>query len=220
MKHKHDNGQQSLAKLIPGLLVLLVITILSMVVVQLVGGVEQMRALVNSAGVWAPLVFLGLKAVTYVVAPLSGAPLTLMAGGVFGLQKGFILIVAGEMLGACLNFWIARQLGRPAIRWFGGDRTIRRVDGAVQHVGGWRALLVSSVLLYPIYDFISYAAGLSVIGFGTFFVISLAGIVPWSVMWVFLGERIVTMFTYQWLLIGLGLIVLIGLGWWLRPRRR
>jgi len=204
--------------LLPGLVVLGVISLASIGFVQMLGGVSRMRELVATAGVWAPLVFIFLKVLTYVIAPLSGAPLTLMAGAVFGVNEGFGLIVLGEMLGAGSNFWIARVLGRPGIRRFGGIRTIRKVDKAVSHVGGWRALLVASVFFSPLYDFISYAAGLSNISYNVFFWVSLVGIIPMAAIWVTVGDRLTS--GYGVVLVLTGAAAIGGLWWWFKMRKR
>ena len=66
----------------------------------------------QSAGPWAPIVFVAVKTITYVIAPLSGGPLQIMSGTLFGLWEGTALTLLGDTLGGCINFWISRLVRR------------------------------------------------------------------------------------------------------------
>jgi len=214
------NGARSRSKwdkLLPAVMAAVVVSLISVVLMQWWGGAERVRALVAGVGPWAPLVFVLLKASTYVIAPLSGAPLIIAAGTLFGFWEGLALTLTGETLGACLNFWIARLLGRPGIRRFAGPGAIRRVDDAVAHVGGWRALLVANVFFSAFYDFISYAAGLSNLPFRHFFWVTVAGAVPGLTLYVFIGDRLTGGPGVAYLLVGV--LVLLGAVMWVRRRR-
>lgn len=203
-----------LDKLLPVVVVLVIISLLSVGAMHALGGTEKLRSLVLQAGSWAPIVFILLKASTYVVAPLSGTPLIITAGALFGMWPAMLYIVVGEVLGATLNFWIARLLGRPGIRRFAGAKAVKRVDDTLEHVGGWRALLLASLLLSSLYDFISYAAGLSKLPFKQFLAVTVVGVVPSALLYVFIGDTLTS--GPGAMLMVLGLFLLLGLGWWLR----
>src|SRR6185369_1051677 len=125
-------------------------------------------------------------------APLSGAPLIITGSVLFGTWEGLSYILIGDLLGGNLNFWIARRLGRPGIRRFVGAKAIRQVDATVRHVGGWRALLVASLLFSTLYDFIIYAAGLSNLKYRHYFWITLVGCVPTVVIYLGIGKTFTT----------------------------
>src|SRR6267142_71921 len=107
-------------QLIPAIAVLGLISVVSIAVVQLLGGGDHMRRLVEGAGVWGPVVFVALKALTNIIAPLSGSPLVIGAGAMFGVWEGVVLVTIGDVIGETANFWIARLLGRPGIARLAG----------------------------------------------------------------------------------------------------
>jgi uncharacterized membrane protein YdjX (TVP38/TMEM64 family) len=177
-------------KLLPALVVVLAISIASVWAMDALGGAQHVRGWVENAGIWGPLVFVLLKASTYVIAPLSGTPLKITAGALFGVWEGLAYTMLGDILGGSLNFWIARQLGRPAIARVAGKGAIKQVDDAVAHVGGWKALLVARLVLSALYDFISYAAGLSKLPYRQYLWVTIVGGIPGSLMYVWLGNSL------------------------------
>lgn len=68
----------------------------------------------QSAGVWAPLVFLILIA----VAPTPGAIAGASGVAYFGQWQGMLLLYLGNVLAVLLTFGIVRYFGRPAIERF------------------------------------------------------------------------------------------------------
>ncbi len=178
--------------LVIALLVALGISALSLVLVEVFGGAEKFRGWIEGAGPWAPLAYIGLKAATYVIAPLSGTPVKLAGGALFGFWEGAALVLIGDMLGASLNFWIARLFRDRGIARIAGPKAIKRIDELTEHVGGWRALLAARLLLSSLYDFISYAAGLSNLPFRQFFWISLLAGIPSTLISVWVGDAAVT----------------------------
>ncbi|MBX6749647.1 MAG: TVP38/TMEM64 family protein [Micromonosporaceae bacterium] len=178
----------SVRAVLAGSAVIAVSTVVTMLVVEAFGGTERWRAAVEQAGAWAPVVYVLLKATTFVAAPLSGTSLKLAAGALFGVWAGFWYTLAGNVLGGCVNFGIARWLGRPAVRRLAGARALARIDGGAVRIGGWRALLAARVFLAPFYDLVSYAAGLSNLPFRHYLAVSVVGGVPASLFFVVVGD--------------------------------
>jgi uncharacterized membrane protein YdjX (TVP38/TMEM64 family) len=193
---------------------MLVISLATVLLLDAFGGADKVRDYVAGSGVWAPLVFVALKAATYVIAPLSGTPMKITAGALFGVWGGLALLTIGDLLGGSLNFWIARLLGRPGIRRFAGPKAIKKVDETVEHVGGWRALLMARLILSPIYDFISYAAGMSNLKYRHFVWVTLVGGIPAGIVFVFFGDSLTKGPAVLWVLVSalvvLGLAMLLG----------
>jgi uncharacterized membrane protein YdjX (TVP38/TMEM64 family) len=178
----------SLRAVLAGCGVVAVSTVVTMLVVAAFGGTERWRAAVEGAGPWAPVVYILLKATTFVAAPLSGTSLKLAAGALFGVGAGFWYTLAGNVLGGCVNFGIARWLGRPAVRRLAGAQALARIDGGAVRIGGWRALLAARVFLAPFYDLVSYAAGLSGLPFRHYLAVSVLGGVPAALFFVVIGD--------------------------------
>jgi uncharacterized membrane protein YdjX (TVP38/TMEM64 family) len=81
---------------------------------------DTVFAWVNQAGVWVPLLVIGLMSVAVVASPLPSAPIALAAGAIYGHAAGTVFVAAGAELGALVAFMIARVLGHDVLRrWFG-----------------------------------------------------------------------------------------------------
>jgi len=70
---------------------------------------ETVQRQVDQFGPLAPLVFVLVLALTVVVTPIPSLPLDIAGGLAFGLWRGAALILAAAMLGASIDFLIARR---------------------------------------------------------------------------------------------------------------
>jgi uncharacterized membrane protein YdjX (TVP38/TMEM64 family) len=192
------------------LLLALTISFASITIVEMFDGAAKMRAWIENAGAWAPLVYILLKASTYVIAPLSGTPVKLAAGALFGFWEGAALALVGDTLGASLNFWIARLFRDRGISKIAGKKSIKQIDQMTEHVGGWRALLAARLLLSSLYDFISYAAGISNLQFKHFFWVTVLAGVPSTLFAAWLGNSAVTNKSFMYALFTFSAIALVA----------
>lgn len=126
-------------------------------------GKETLQKWIEDAGIFAPLVYIAIKALTYIFAPLTSGPIQAAAGTLFGsVELGVLYTLIGEVLGGSISFWIARRFGRPVVLRFVGKEGMKQVDDFYENrMGGWIALAVARLLLFSVWDFLSYAAGLS-----------------------------------------------------------
>ncbi|MGH7158073.1 MAG: TVP38/TMEM64 family protein [Candidatus Saccharimonadales bacterium] len=179
-----------------GRLLLLIIavagfTVVTMIIVELTGGPTAFRSLIEGAGPWTPVVYVLLKASTYVIAPLSGVSVKLASGALFGVWEGLALSVAADALGSSLNYWIARTFGRKGVQKFAGKQSLSQVDRVASKVATWQILLIARQVLSFMYDFISYAAGLARFRFDQFLAVSTLGSIPISLVYALLGDAAV-----------------------------
>ena len=123
-----ESAPLSLRSSVFGLIVLLVIMASVMVIIKKMGGVDQLQKIVDQAGPWAPVVYVVLKASTIVIAPLSGIPLKISAGALFGLRAGSIYTLLGDLIGGSINFWLARLLGQSIIARLAGKKGLTRMN--------------------------------------------------------------------------------------------
>ena len=162
------------ALLIGGLGFLALLTALYLLV-QSIGG-DELALLVERAGIWGPLVYIAIKAVTFTFAPLSAGPIQFASGILFGVIPGTLYSVLGEVIGGAVNVLIARQLGRRIVKRFVGDAAMTRIDQFYErHLDDWKSLLAARLLLFSVYDFISYAVGLGHIRLTVYIAVSFAG---------------------------------------------
>jgi uncharacterized membrane protein YdjX (TVP38/TMEM64 family) len=138
---------------------------------------EGIRAWLDELGAWAPVVFVLLLAAAVVVTPIPSVPLDVAAGLTFGLLWGTIYTVVGAELGAIIAFTIARRLGRPWLAQRLPAAVMMQIDGLAAR-RGTRALLAMRVLPVFNFDWVSYAAGLTVISLPVFAIITFVGMIP------------------------------------------
>jgi uncharacterized membrane protein YdjX (TVP38/TMEM64 family) len=185
------------------LLYLAIIVIGSLLVFLLGRGIseEEVTSFVRGAGIWAPLVYVTLIALTHIVAPLSGTPILFAGYALFGdrlqLYDYFAVIISGVT-----NFWIAKRFGRELVLRLVGKKEMGKVDRFVEDYGV-RTLIFLRVFQGHLHDFISYAYGLTKMSFYPYFTISVLGRIPWLLFWQFyIFPRVdsVTEFTLWYLL--------------------
>ena len=114
--------------------------------------------------------------------------LTLAAGAVYGVVRGSILVSIASTTGAVAAFLVGRHLaGRWLMRRLDAYPRLKAVEAAVAKEG-WRIVLLTR--LSPAFPFhlLNYAYGLTRIGLGEYALASWAGMLPGTVMWVYLGS--------------------------------
>jgi uncharacterized membrane protein YdjX (TVP38/TMEM64 family) len=141
----------------------------------------------ESLGLWGPL----LLAVFYIVACvlfLPGSLLTLGAGAIFGLGWGYLAVSVGSVLGASLAFVLGRTIGRG---WIEGkvvrNERFRAIDEAVGREGFKIVLLTRLSPVFP-FNLLNYAYGVTRVSFRDYFLASWLGMIPGTLMYVYLGS--------------------------------
>ena len=166
---------------------------------------------VGQLGPWGAIIFIAIYVVATVLF-IPGSGLTLGAGAVFGVMWGSIYVSIGSTLGATCAFLVGRYLARNAIaRKIAGNEHFAAIDKAVANEG-WK--IVGLTRLSPVFPFtlLNYAFGLTRVKLGHYMLASWIGMMPGTVMYVYLGslakaasgERTHT--TGEWVLYGVGLL--------------
>ena len=161
-------------------------------------------------------------AVLYVVATvlfLAPAILTVGAGAICGVIKGTILVSVSSMLGASAAFLLGRYFARDLIAAkVEGNPRFQATKDAVSRQG-WK--IVCLTRLSPIFPFslLNYMYGLTPISFRHYFFASWIGMLPGTLMYVYLGaagESLVTLGAEgrertagEWILLVVGLAVTV-----------
>lgn len=170
-------------------LVPLVTTIAAFAVIYVVWKKVPEQELVNfiqSMGIMAPIVFVLLTLITLVVAPLGGSPLLFTGHYLFGDQVVFLTMIA-SYIAFVVNYWVARKLGRGAMRHVIGNKNMQKVDKFTHHYG-LATLFFLRLFQSSIADFISYAAGLAKMRFIPYLVVSILASVPATILWYFISS--------------------------------
>lgn len=148
---------------------------------------ERLADAVREAGPWGPV----LMGAIYVVATILFVPgglLTLLAGFLFGVVKGTITVSLASVTGAAAAFWLGRSVAHGWVqRRFAHSRLFRAIDAAVNRQSFKIVLLVRLSPVFP-FVFTNYAFSLTKIRFRDFLLASWIGMLPATVLYVYLGS--------------------------------
>lgn len=157
--------------------------------VELFTDKDRLKTLVEQAGFWGPLVFIGVQFLQVIIAPIPGQAVGALAGALFGPWLGTLYSMIGALLGFTLIFVVSRQLGRPFVERFVDKEHLAKFDYLTKTNGPMVFFLIFLLPAFPD-DIICYLAGLSAIPIRTLVVVSLAGRLPGYLVLAFLGAGI------------------------------
>lgn len=153
--------------------------------------VPKIKTWVTSFGRIAPLIYIGLYLVSTVFF-LPGAPVTVLAGFVFGPLWGVFYASVASIISVSVAFLIARYVARDLVEsWVKDNAQFRKIDAQVEEQG-WRILMFTR--LVPIFPFNlqNYAYGLTSIRFSTFVLVSAIFMLPGTAVFVQFGGAFVS----------------------------
>lgn len=152
--------------------------------------VQAARGYILSFGIWAPIVSFLLMILQSVIAPLPAFIITFANAGLFGWVKGAILSWSSAMAGAALCYAIARIYGRTVVEKLAPRSALREIDVFFQRYGKW-AVMITRLLPFVSFDVVSYAAGLTAMGFWEFFWATGIGQLPATIVYSYVGDMLV-----------------------------
>jgi uncharacterized membrane protein YdjX (TVP38/TMEM64 family) len=190
---RHPSGRKAPGKAGLGAIKLLA---LAVVFVVLVAGFSHLHVQdiltsvlvwVSGLGVWGPVIFIIIYIAACVLL-VPGAILTLGAGVLFGVVKGSVIVSIAATLGATAAFLVGRYAARDRVaRKIEGNPSFKSIDEAVAREG-WK--IVGLTRLSPVFPFVvlNYAYGLTSVSLRDFFFASWLGMMPGTVMYVYIGS--------------------------------
>jgi uncharacterized membrane protein YdjX (TVP38/TMEM64 family) len=169
---------------------------------------------IGKLGSWGPVIFIGIYIVATVLF-IPGSVLTLGAGALFGVALGSACVSISATLGATAAFLVGRYLARDAIsRKVERNDRFAAIDRAVADEG-WKIVLLTR--LSPVFPFtlLNYAFGLTRIRLSHYVLASWIGMIPGTVMYVYLGSLVNVGAGHrqrtlgEWVLYGVGLLATV-----------
>jgi len=130
--------------------------------------------------------FIGIYAIATVIF-VPGSLLTISAGLIFGLGLGTLVAWLGAVLGSTLAFLIARYLARSKIEEkTRNNQKFKAIDEAIGKQG-WK--IIGLLRLSPLIPFnaSNYFYGVTAIKFWPYVVASACGMLPGTLLYVYLG---------------------------------
>ena len=150
------------------------------------GDFTVVREWVASYGPWAAAVSFFLMIFQSIAAPLPAFLITFANANLFGWWQGAILSWSSAMAGAAVCFWIARILGRDVVVKLTSNKALRSIDDFFARHGR-NAILIARLLPFISFDIVSYAAGLTSMGFWSFFIATGIGQLPATIVYSYVG---------------------------------
>ncbi len=168
------------------------------------GDIGGVRDFILSFGAWAPIVSALLMILQALAAPLPAFVIGFANGLAFGAFWGGMLSLVSATAAAALSFGLARALGRTAVQGLVGKAGLESADRWFARHGVY-AVLVARLVPLVSFDVISYAAGLTKMGFWGFLGATVLGMAPATFLYSYLGEQAPQ---YVWvLLVAFGVVI-------------
>lgn len=171
---------------------------------------EGLRQFILAYGLWAPLTSIALMTLQSLVPLVPGVIITITNAWIFGWQYGAFYSWTGALLGAALDFGVARWYGRPVVERFVSIKYLHLTDAFFKRHG---VMAIFITRLTPIIPFkvISYGAGLTQLTICQFAAATAIGQTPAILLYSLLGQNLFHNFKFvaavTTLLIAAGLLV-------------
>jgi len=182
---KQSTSKNVICRLV-ALIVILIALFLATKFLPVQEWLRSFNSWVVQMGVAGIFVFIIVYAVaTVLLAP--GSVLTIGAGFVFGLWKGFLAVSVGATLGASLGFLMARFIARDKVEAIARrNEKFRKIDNAIGKQG---AKLIFLLRLSPVIPFnlSNYFYGLTAVKFWPYVLASWIGMIPGTFLYVYIG---------------------------------
>jgi pyruvate/2-oxoglutarate dehydrogenase complex dihydrolipoamide dehydrogenase (E3) component/uncharacterized membrane protein YdjX (TVP38/TMEM64 family) len=176
---------------------------------------KSQQAAIEAYRAAQPALTAGLFFAIYVAVTglsLPGAALmTLVAGAIFGLLWGTLIVSFASTLGATLAFLVSRFVLRDWVQGKFGDK-LKAINAGMEKEGGFYLFTLRLIPIFPFFV-INLAMGLTTIRTWTFYWVSQVGMLAGTLVYVNAGTQIARIDSLQGILSPalLGSFVLLGL---------
>ena len=124
-------------------------------------GIEPLKVAVEDMGFWAPLGLFMLRGVSIILPALPSSVYSLLAGSLLGFKVGYLTILFSDLIFCSTAFFIARRWGRGPVSRLVGAGAMEKIDGFSKNQLEGNFFLMTGLLMTGIFDFLSYAIGIS-----------------------------------------------------------
>jgi len=148
----------------------------------------NIKQLLNSAGSFAPLLFMLVMAAAVVISPIPSLPLDVAAGAVFGPFLGTLYAALGALAGSIISFMVTRKMGRELIEPFFGGHINFCKDCSDKLLT--KVVFLSRLIPVVSFDIISYGAGLTRMSLKNFCLATFLGMLPLTFVYTYFGSTL------------------------------
>lgn len=162
--------------------------------------IEGTAQRIRDWGMWGVAGSIGLM-VAHSFLPFPAEIIACANGMVYGAWWGALVTWAGAMLGAAAAFALVRWLGRPFVERMVPASQWERMSRWSRHRGA-ATLLVARLIPVIAFNLINYVAALTGLSWWSFLWATGLGILPLVILLSILGEQMLTMPPWVWVLLG------------------
>ena len=137
----------------------------------------ELRAFVQSFGIWSPVVLVVLQALQVVLAPIPGQLLGVVAGYLFGAWWGTLYNMLGITIGSAAAFWLSRRFGRAYVEDIVHEDTLAKFDSVDDDTARLTLLLFFLIPGLPD-DVLCFVGGLTKFPLWQLLVLAIVGRTP------------------------------------------
>ncbi len=149
---------------------------------------DRVVTYVQSWGLFAPLISIGLMVFQAIAAPIPAFLITGTNGLLFGVFWGSVISWIGAIFGAVVAFYLAKRLGydfvKKKVNETGWLNQLERLNGKY----GFWIVLIARLVPVVSFDLISFAAGLAGMKLRTFLISTGIGMLPATIAYTMLGH--------------------------------
>jgi len=188
------------------IITVIIIVVLFMLLLRTIGAFDtaKLRAFVESAGIYGPLVLIAIIIVGGVFL-IPATPAIILAGALYGALLGGVYAYVGIILAASLAFIIARYFRTEITLLLG-----KRAEVLAQFKENYLGYAIFFTRAVPVFHFeiISYASGLTIVSYLRFIAATALGILIPISFFTITGKRLVDA-TVGWQITAAVLLVLV-----------
>ncbi len=171
---------------------------------------DALLSLLSNYPILAPIVFIIVRASAIIFPPIPGIVIDLIGITIFPWFLGFIYGEIGVVLGAMIAFWIARKFREPLVKKFISMDKLNTWEKKLSSDQEFWFLVGLRLFFNPLFDYVSYAAGLTRISTGKYLLTTIIGTLPTMFFIYYFGGLSVSNGIY----FGGGFIVVLFIIWW------
>jgi uncharacterized membrane protein YdjX (TVP38/TMEM64 family) len=174
---------------------------------------QSIRDWITKFGTLAPIAYI----LVWVILPVFffPVPILALAGGLsFGLWTGTLYTLIGAAFNSSLMFWLAKILAKDMVNKYLEEKMPKKWWDKFMGAEGKESFLIVFICrLIPAmpYNVINYASGLTNIPFTKYTVATIIGILPGTVIFLNVGDKILDIHSPEFI-ISIVLVILLTLG--------
>ena len=123
---------------------------------------------IQNGGVYIAFLILALRSFSIVVPIVPGTYCAVIAGYIYGIQSGLLLIFIADLFSCSTSFFISRRLGRGFVKKLLGSKQMQKIEKISNQYLENNFFLMTGLLMTSWFDFVCYGVGLTKLSFKRF----------------------------------------------------